>query len=88
MKRGRFKVGKQEGVWYEWSNLGLRLYKTSYKDGWLHGSHTAWNARGELVAEGAYREGREAGEWTFYPTYERENLERRTFSDTAPQEDE
>ena len=83
-KRGRFIDGKQDGYWYEWSNMGVRLFKSHYRSGKLHGPYTGWNSRGELAAKGAYREGREAGEWILFPTYERETFEKLTYPEPAP----
>jgi hypothetical protein len=45
------------GLWREWSRSGALYLEVHYHQGRKEGRYTQWNHRGEILAEGLYREG-------------------------------
>jgi antitoxin component YwqK of YwqJK toxin-antitoxin module len=63
---GRFRRGRQSGVWTKWYPNGVRASVKRYDNGWLHGRVTEWYDNGKRALTGAATHDRRRGTWRWW----------------------
>ncbi|MCU0824855.1 MAG: LIC20035 family adhesin [Leptospira sp.] len=58
--------GKKEGIAKTFDKQGIVTSETEFKNDLKDGSYYRKNSKGEWIEKGSFKEGKEAGEWTFY----------------------
>ena len=58
-----YKNGKLDGEYKEWSEKGILVEHSYYKDSLLHGEYNLYYASGKLFREGVYINGKREGEF-------------------------
>jgi antitoxin component YwqK of YwqJK toxin-antitoxin module len=70
VREGKYNADKAEGIWKEWyRNERIRngvLTESLYAKGLRNGASVQWNAMGQKIAEGNYKNGVLDGVWTYY----------------------
>ena len=60
---GKYKDGKQDGLWVWWYENGQKEMEENYKDGKEDGLSVSWYENGQKEMEGNYKDGKMDGLW-------------------------
>jgi antitoxin component YwqK of YwqJK toxin-antitoxin module len=63
---GKYKDGKQDGLWSGWYNNGQLHFTSTYKDGKQDGLYTEWYSHRWKHGEGNYKDDKQEGLWTWW----------------------
>lgn len=64
--QGRFKNGKEEGLWIEYWSKGQLFSKGEYKNGEREGPWISYWDNGQLMEKGDFKNGKMEGSWVNY----------------------